>query len=117
MCRRVELLHKLKRRNIPRRGKPIQAELAAITVNFFVSGLVEFDLVAVFEVRDVAPRRVAHLVALMLRDAQLRRPLLELDGIDAGMFGSSNELFGDLQAAIVVDANFSNDVSGVPLTH
>jgi len=42
---------------------------------------------------------------------------LELDGIDAGMFGSSNELFGDLQAAIVVDANFSNDVGGVPLTH
>jgi len=54
------------------------------------------------------------LVALMLRDAQLRRALLEFDSIDAGVFRRSDELLGGFQTAIVVDANLSDDVGGVP---
>jgi hypothetical protein len=42
--------------------------------------------------------------------------LLEFDGIGAGVDGCVNHLFGDVEVAVVVDADFGNDVGWVPIT-
>jgi hypothetical protein len=76
---------------------------------------VELDLVTVGEVRHSAPRRVALDVPLVLGDAQLGRALLELHGIAPGGCGAFDHLLRELERAVVVDANFRDDVDGLAI--
>jgi len=117
MGRGIESLDELQRRDIPRGGKPVDTNFFGISIDFRVSFLIELHFVAVFQVRDIAPGGVAHLVALMFRHTQFGCPFLEFDRIGAGIFGNLHQFFCDINVAIVVYSDFANYISGISVTN
>jgi hypothetical protein len=86
-----------------------------IDVGIFV--LAELDAVLVIEVAHDAPRRLAHERALLGRHAELGRALLKLDGIAAGDGRGGDQLLGDSQVAVMVDAYLGDDETWSVITH
>ena len=108
----VELLQEGDGLDVPRGGEPGDAALLAVLVDGAVAVLVELHAVAVVDVGHPAPRGVALDVPLVARGADLRGPLLELDGVAAGVGGGVDQGERVLQVAVVVDADLAGDVDG-----
>src|SRR5262249_28019555 len=91
------------------RREPVDAPVAAVAVDLLVGARVELDAPPVLDVAQAAPGRVALHVPLIARHAQLGRALLELDRLAAGEGRAVDELLGDLDRAVVVDADLGDD--------
>jgi hypothetical protein len=89
----------------------------AVVVDLLELFAAELNLVAVLHVSDVAPRRLAHFVALLERHALLRVPFLKLHGVAAAGFGHVDQPARDVHAAVMVDADFGNDVVGLTVAN
>ncbi len=77
-----------------------------------VVGLAELDPVAVLDVRDDTPRRLAQRVALSGGSGDLGIPLLELDGVAPRGLGRRNERTRHVEAPVVVDPDLGHHVAG-----
>ncbi len=108
----VELLQEGDGLGVPRGGEPVDAALLAVGVDLAVLVLAELDAVAVVDVGHPAPGGVALDVPLVARGADLRRALLELDRVAAGLGGGVDQLERVLDVAVVVDADLAGDVDG-----
>jgi hypothetical protein len=97
----------------PRRGEPLHALVLGVRVDLRVLRLLELNLVLVLEVRHLAPGRLTNLVALVLRSADLRSALLELHGLAPGLDRDVDQLLGDLDVTVVVDADLADHVHGL----
>jgi len=86
---------------------PFPAEL----VNAVILRLAELHFVAVIHVGHQAPGSLAHHLALRQWHTKLRRALLELDGVASGGGGHLDQFFGHCEVAIVVDADFGDDIT------
>jgi hypothetical protein len=53
---------------------------------------------------------------LVFGDADFGRAFLELDRVAPSMHGTINHLFGDVERAIVIDANFGNNENGLTVS-
>ena len=73
-----------------------------------VLGLAELGAQLVLEVRHRAPGRLAQQVALLGRHAELGRALLELHRVAPGIDGDVDELLGQVEVAVVVDADLGD---------
>nr|GFD02386.1 hypothetical protein [Tanacetum cinerariifolium] len=76
-----------------------------------VFGLAKLRFALVVDVAHAAPRGVAHLLPLVFGHAQLGRALLKLHRVAAGGHGRIDKLLGNVERAVVVDANLGNDVA------
>ena len=88
--------------------------LAAVVVDLSIGIEVELDVIAILEVGDVAPRGLAHDVALRLGHAEARGALLELDGATTGGRSHLDQALGDVDVTVVVDADLTDNKAGVP---
>src|SRR5258708_7234262 len=70
--------------------------------------LPELDPAPIVDVRDPPPGGIAFDVPLVPRDADFRRPFLELHRIATSARGAFDQLLGDLDRAVVVQANFGD---------
>src|SRR3990170_6431792 len=101
---------------IPDGGKPQDPVLPAGAIDLSVVRLPQLHPVTVFQVGDIAPRGLAHLVALIGRDAKLGRTLLQLHRVDSCVQGSVDQAPGDPQVPIVIDPDLGHDERGVPVS-
>src|SRR5262249_8269154 len=60
------------------------------------------------------PRAFARGIEHLFRVDLLDRALLEFDGVKAGAFRFVDELLGDLEIAVVIDADFSDQKQAHP---
>src|SRR5690606_18443109 len=102
--------HELNRWNVPWRSEGVKALGSCVGDEFLVLGLVELDAVAVVQVGHVAPWGGADLVAHVHRGGDLRGALLELHCVGAGSSRNVDQLLGNFDVAIVVDADLADDV-------
>jgi len=102
---------------VPARGEPEDATVAAVLVNLSILAGVEFQTLAIFEVGHDSPGRFPGNVALLGWDAKLGRAFLELHGVATGLDGGVDQLLGDCQVAVVVDADLGNEKGGAGLTN
>ena len=109
----VEVLEEVDRRLVPRRREPVEPAQGGVVADLDVLVAVELDAVAVLEVGHLAPRRLARHALHVLGRRDLRRALLELDRLRAGVGGDVDELLGDLDVAVVVEADLADHVGGV----
>src|SRR6266446_4908412 len=99
---------KLKTRQIPHGGSPIDRLLSAVLVNIVVLVRFKLNLVPVLQVAHPAPGRFAHDILLMLRDGDRGSPLLKFDTIPLAREDRVDQTLGSLEVSIVVDANLAN---------
>ncbi len=109
-ARRVEAFDELNRIGVPARNEPADLLGAAVVVDLLKLFAAEFDFVAIVHVGDIAPGRLAHFVAHVGGNAFFRSPLLELHGIAAAGLRDVDKPLRNLQAAVMVDSNFGDDV-------
>ena len=110
---RLEVLHEVDRFFVPARGHPVDAEIAAMTVDLGVLLEPELDPVAVIDVGHPAPGRVALDVPLVRGDAELGVALLELRHVGPRALGAVDERLGVCERAVMVDADLRDDVDGL----
>jgi hypothetical protein len=108
VARRLEALHELDRRLVPARREPHDAAVAAMAVDGLELLSAELDLALVLDIGHSPPGRIALDLPLIARHAQLRGALLELDGIAAGERGAIDELPGEIERPVVVDADLGD---------
>ena len=108
VVREVELPEKLLRLNVPGGGKPFDAGLAAVTVNFLILGQPEFQTFLLLS-RGGAPRAFPRRVQHRFRIDNVNGPLLEFHGMTTRSLGEVNQLPGDFDVAVVVDADLGDD--------
>ena len=110
----VELLEEPQALGVPGGGEPIDAELTAVAIDLLVLFLAELEAFLLRPLRG-APGAFSRRVQQLARVHELDGPLLELDGIAAGFAGDLDQLLGDVDVPIVVDADLSNDEDAHPL--
>ncbi|MPM90309.1 hypothetical protein SDC9_137430 [bioreactor metagenome] len=115
VANRIVLFQEVHRGFIPNRCEPGNAHFFAVTIDLFVLGFAEFGLVTIFQIGDVAPGSLAHLIALLRGNAQFRGTLLELDSIHASVLGRQDQFLGQVQIAIVINAGFGHNISRVAI--
>src|SRR5262249_27204457 len=94
---------------VPTGGKPQNPAVAAMPVDRAVLAQAELDTAPVLDVGQPAPGRLPFALPLIARYAELRRALLELDGIAAGRDRPVDQLAGEAQRAVVVDADLRDE--------
>src|SRR6202023_4357877 len=98
-------------------GEPEDAALAAVAVDGGELGVAELHAPPVLDVGDPPPGRVALEMPLLLRHAPLRRALLELDRLGARQVGAVDQLPGDVERAVVIDADLGDDQHRLGAAH
>src|SRR5215211_8251417 len=78
---------------------------------------VEFNLIAIVQICNIAPWFFTHLFLLFEGCGNSRRALLKLDGINTGVDRRVDHLLGNVQIAVMIDADFRNDVSRMTIPH
>ena len=88
-----------------------------MAVDLAILLFIEFNLVAIIQISNITPGSLAHLFLLVKRRAYIRRTLLELHRIRAGVSGGINNFFCSIQITVVINTDLCDDISGVPITH
>src|ERR1041385_5220053 len=104
----VELAQEFLAFQVPRGGEPLDAFRLAVAADLLVVVQVELETF-LLRALGVAPRAFARRVQKFSRVNEVQRALLELDRIGAGIRRNVDQLPGDVEVAIVVDADFSDD--------
>ena len=105
----VRLLHELDGVQIPTRRRPENLLFAAVLIDFVILVASELDFVAVLHVCDIAPWGLTAVASVLGRHAQFGIPLLKLYGVATCADSDVNQTFGDIEVAVVVQADFRND--------
>ena len=115
--RRIELFHEIDGPLVPYRDHPADPFLPAVGIDLPVLLQAEFHPVAILKIGDVTPRSLPHLSLLRRRRGYVGSSLLEFHSIRAGVDRGIDDLFGDLQVAVVIDSHLSDDVGRLPIAH
>jgi hypothetical protein len=110
VVRRLVRLDEREALEIPGGGEPLDAAPAAVAVDLVVVLAAQLEAFLLLACRR-PPRALARRVELLLRVDDVDRPLLELDGIATGVDRDVDQLFRDLETAVVVDPDFRDDVA------
>ena len=108
----AEVLEERDARHIPRRREPLEPAQQRVVADLDVLVAAELDAAPVVEVGHRAPRRLAQHVAHVLGRGDLGGALLELDGIRAGVGRDVDEPLGEVDVAVVVQADLGDHVGG-----
>ena len=108
----AEVLEERDARHVPRRREPLEPAQQRVVADLDVLVAAELDAVAVLEVGHRAPRRLARHVAHVLGRGDLGRALLELHRVRAGVGRDVDEPLGELDVAVVVEADLGDDIGG-----
>jgi hypothetical protein len=110
--RRIELLHEVDRRLVPGRDQPGGLERLA------EGG--DLEIVVVLELEAALQVAVGVAEGIGTRGRELGRgvddlhgALLELDGVAAGGHGDGDEALGQVDVAVVIDADLCDDIAGM----
>ena len=106
----TELIHEVHRPFVPAGREPSYAEFGAVTGDLRV--LEQTELEAALQVAVGRSERILAWPRQFLRGVDdFDRPLLELDGVAACPDCRVDQLLGDIERPVVVDAYFGNDVA------
>ena len=111
-ARRPELLDEVDGIAIPAGNEPVNFLSPTIVVDLLEFLQPELDLIAIVEVGDIAPGGLSHLVAHLGRDAFLGRAFLKFHRVTAAGFGHVDQPLGDVEATVMVDADFGDHIVG-----
>src|SRR5262249_50772063 len=113
---RREPIDEVDRSLVPARREPRDLARAAERIDLLV--VVEIELVAAFEISvrrtEWVPARLGQFLG---RIDDLDGALLELHGVAPGGNRNTDQPFGLVDVAVMVDADLRDDVTGLPLPH
>ena len=109
---RIEAIDEIDGGLVPAGGEPDDADFLAVAVDLAVVGFAEFE--GAFEVAvGGAEGALARPGEFFRRIDHIDGALLELDGTAAGTRGDVDQLLGQADVAVMVDADLRHDVAGL----